>query len=189
MAESMADPTEANPGARQRALAWTAAAVLVAIPLLLLQLVEPFAWQPAHAVFGTAIVVAVGALYEAAVRIPPRRAFVAGVALAALGIALTVWFNGAVGIIGSDDDPANRVFLVVIGVALTGLAIGAFRPGVLPAALVATAVAQAGVFVWALVGGHGFIGPITVFFCALWLAAAALVRRGLRQRAHRRGAG
>ena len=32
----------------------------------------------------------------------------------------------------------------------------------------------------ALAAGLGFTGPITVFFCSLWLTAAALFRRAAR---------
>ncbi len=50
-------------------------------------------------------------------------------------------------------------------------------------AMVAAAIAQVLVFVFALVGGLGFTGPITVFFTALWLIAGWLFRKAASEQA------
>lgn len=106
-----------------------------------------------------------------------------GVALAAA--FLLTWINGAVGIIGSEDNDANMMFLGVLAIGIVGALIARGNPGGMARAMAATAVAQALVAVIALVGDLGAGGPIwpkdilvlTGFFLALWLLAAWLFRK------------
>ena len=98
-----------------------------------------------------------------------------GLALAA-GF-LTLWVNGAVGIIGDESDPANMIFVGVLAVGLLGALIGRFEPSGMARAMNATAAAQVLAFVIALVAGWGFLGPITLFFLAFWLGSAQQFRK------------
>ena len=170
-------------GARWRIAAWAGAAALVVVPVLAWRAYQPFAFEPGHGIMAALVTLVSGLAYEIAVRLPARRTLAGGLALNLLGILTTVWFNGAVGIIGSEDDPANRMFLVPIGIALAGLAVASYRPGVAALVLVMATFGQLGTFFHALAAGYGFIGPITVFFCAIWLAASFLYRRAERHRA------
>ena len=65
-----------------------------------------------------------------------------------LGIALAtglilVWMNLAVGLIGSEDNPANLMYVGVLVIGIVAAVIGAFRPRGMTRALFATAIAQA----------------------------------------------
>jgi len=112
----------------------------------------------------------------------------AGVALAASFVL--VWINGAVGIIGSENNDANLLFFGVLAVGVIGAVIARFRATGMARALVATAAAQALVAAIAVTAGWGSDGPVwprdilllTAFFVALWLVSAGLFRTAARGR-------
>ena len=128
-------------------------------------------------IFLAALTVATGVAHEVATRVPARLAYAAALALALFAAVAPILINGAVGIVGSEDNDANRAFLVPPIVAgLAGLA-ALLRARWMAWAMLAAAIAQVGVFAWLWASGLGFTGPITVFFSALWLIAASLFRR------------
>jgi len=90
---------------------------------------------------------------------------------------LSIWINLAVGIIGSEDDPANLIYLAVIAIAAAGTILAGFRPLGMARAMLGAAIAQGLAFLAPLIAGLGFTGPITVFFVVLWLLSAWLFRR------------
>jgi hypothetical protein len=166
-------------GALQRSLlVWGGAAALAAGPILAMGLVS----EPNELVFIGAIVACIGVGYEIATRLPARLAYAAGLALAVLTALAIVFANGAVGIIGSEDNPENRVFFAPIAVAVLAALAARLRARGLALAMAATAVAQIGVFVFAWVAGYGFTGPISLFFTAMWLIAGGLFRRAAAAR-------
>jgi thiazole synthase ThiGH ThiG subunit len=61
------------------------------------------------------------------------------VALALVAAMLLVWVNLAVGIIGSEDNPANIMYLGVHAVLILGALLALFRPQGMARALFATA--------------------------------------------------
>lgn len=102
----------------------------------------------------------------------------------ALGTALVlVWINLAVGIIGSEDNPANLMYLGVLAVGVVGAMHGRFQPQGMARALYATALAQALVAMIALAAGWGFGVPLILngIFVALWVGSALLTRADRRQ--------
>lgn len=136
-----------------------------------------------------ALLAGVGVIYALAARISFSTAYraAAGVALAA-GFIL-VWINGAVGIIGNENNDANMMFLGILAVAIVGALLARFQPKGMSRALLATALAQVLVAVVALVlelGATGAIWPrdllvLTAFFTAMWFTAAVLFRKAARQ--------
>ncbi|HOI29631.1 MAG TPA: hypothetical protein PLZ15_07680 [Melioribacteraceae bacterium] len=100
----------------------------------------------------------------------------------AVGAALfMMWANLAVGIIGNEDNPANIMYLWVIGVGVVAAVIAQFKPKGMSYALLATALTQVIVVVIAYIEGNGntfseFRELITVngFFIALWIISSAL---------------
>ena len=164
-------------GRKWRAMAWGSAAALILLPLVAMQFTQEVAWDLADFAFAIAMVLVVGVTFELAVRVSRSSAYRAAVAVALAAAVLLVWINLAVGIIGNEETPANLTYFGVVAVALAGAVAARFRADGLARAMVAAAIAQAGVFVWALIAGFGFTGPITVFFCGLWLLSAWLFRK------------
>ena len=160
-----------------RIAAWAAAALMLLLPLIAMQFTDEVAWDVTDfAVFG-ALLVGVGGFLELAVRKTANSSYRTGAGLALLAAFLLVWMNGAVGIIGSEDDDANLMFFGVVAVGLIGAVMARFEPRGMARAMVATAGAQVLAFAVALVAGWGSAGPVTVVFCVLWLGAAWLFRR------------
>lgn len=160
-----------------RIAAWSAAALVLLLPLIAMQFTDEVVWPASDfAIFGVMLAVAGGSL-EFAARKTGDFTYRYAVGFAVAAAFLLLWVNGAVGIIGSDDNVANRIYDGVLAVGLLGAVIARFRPRGMSYAMFATAGAQVLAFVIALVAGWGHTGPITIFFTALWLASAFLFRR------------
>lgn len=109
----------------------------------------------------------------------------AAVGLAVAAAFVLVWINLAVGIIGSEDNPAKLMYGGVLAGGIIGGVIARFQPVGMARALSATALAQAWVGVIALTAGFGSTTPsfpeavvfLTGFFAALWLISAWLFRK------------
>ena len=165
-----------------RNVGWGAGAALLLVPLVSMQVTDEVDWGIEDFAVAFALVLGVGVTYELTVRMTRSTAYRAGVGIALAAAFLLVWINLAVGIIGSEDNPANHMFFGVLAVALAGAAIARFRPRGMARALVATAAAQVLVAVIALGAGLGFLGPVTVFFAGLWLASAWLFGKAAREK-------
>jgi hypothetical protein len=171
-------------GSRWRIVAWGTAAALILLPLLAMQVTDEVAWDLADFAFAGTLVVGVGVTYELAARMTRNSAYRAAVAVALAAAFVLVWVNAAVGIIGSEDNPANMMYGGVLAVGIIGAIIARFQPGGMARALVATALAQALVAVITIVGRLGFpaSGPLELlalngFFVALWFISAWLFRK------------
>lgn len=109
--------------------------------------------------------------------------FAAGFALVTAFVL--VWVNGAVGIIGSENNDANLLFFGVPAVALVGALIARFRPGGMAYVMFAAAMAQVLIAAVALLAGWGNEGPawprdilvMSGFFTAMWLLSGLLFRK------------
>ncbi len=164
-------------GSRWRPAAWGGTAALMVVPVLAMRLADPAPSDPGDFIFLGILLAGVGVAFELAVRATDRNAYrmAAGIALAAA--LLSMWINLAVGIIGSEDNPANWIYAGVLAVAAAGAVVARFRPRGMALAMAATAAAQVIAFVVALAAGLGFTGPISVFFTGLWLISAWLFRK------------
>lgn len=176
-----------NGGGRWRMAAWGGAAALLLLPLGAMQVTDQVAWTPSDFALAGALLGGAGLVFELAARMTGG-----GAQRAALGVAvgtavLLVWANGAVGLIGSEDDPANRMYGGVLAVGLVGALLARLRPWGMARAMAATALAQglvAGIALGAGLGGPAS-PPVEVLgvnglFAALWLLSAALFRRAAR---------
>lgn len=105
-------------------------------------------------------------------------------AVAIVAVLVLVWLSLGVGIIGSDGDPANRMYFAVLAVGVTGALIARFRPRAMARVLMAMALAQALIAAIAITTGLGrpWSGPLELlllngFFVAVFLGAAWLFSR------------
>ncbi len=176
-------------GSHWRPAVWGAAALVLLLPMFAMQFTDEVDWDLADfAIFGAMLVGACGT-YELAARTTGNSAYQAAVGVALAGAFILVWMNLAVGIIGSEDDPANLMYGGVLAVGIIGAIAARFQPQGMARALVATALAQASVAVIALIAGWGSTGAnwpgpvvfLTGFFAALWLLSARLFRKAARE--------
>ena len=173
---------------RWRIAAWAAGALMLLLALVAKQFIGEVSWVNHLAQTG-ALLIGVGVAVELASRKTGEAAYRAAVGLA-LGSALLLgWVNGAVGIIGSEDNEANLMYGGVLVVGAIGALIARFRAEGMARVLFATALAQTLVAVIALVGrmGSGPLEIVTIngFFVALFVGSAVLFWKAARGRPDR----
>jgi hypothetical protein len=164
-------------------VAWSAGSLMFGAALVAKQFVGEPDWIGTLGQSG-ALLVGVGVAMDLARGVAGEAAYTAGVCLAVGAALLLGLVNGAVGIIGSEDEAANLMYWVVPLVGIIGSVIARLRPRGMARALAATAVVQALVGAVALVGQMGApaSGPfelvtINGFFVALFAGAAVLFSR------------
>jgi len=157
--------------------------------ILLIPLLAAPTWTLFDFVFAGALIFGTGLTYVLAARKAGNIAYRAAVGVALAAAFILVWVVGAVGIIGTEDDNANLMYVGVLAVGIIGAIIARFRPHGMARALFATALAQALVAVIALIFGLGSGSPPGVlgililngFFVALFLGSALLFRYAARE--------
>jgi hypothetical protein len=168
---------------------WIVAVLLLLMLMVAMQFTDDMNWDETDfLVLGAMLLAACGA-YELAVRMTGNTAYRAAVGVAVVAAFILVWMNLAVGIIGSEDNPANLMYGGVLAVTILGGLIVRFRPHGMARVLAATALAQTFVGVIALMAGLGSTGAnwprvivvLTSFFSALWLISAWLFRKAARE--------
>lgn len=168
-----------------RIVGWGIAALILLHPLVAMQFSDEVNWHAGDFALMGALLGSVGLGFELAVRRTGNAAYrtAAGVALAAT--FLLVWINGAVGIIGSEQEDANLLHGGVLAVGLLGAIVARLQPARMARAMAATALAQALVPVIASTLGLRSIPSVwssevlalTGFFAAMWLLSAWLFRQ------------
>lgn len=154
-----------------RAAGWTLGALFLLVPFTAQRLgVEVVNWTRFDFLFAAGMVLAVGVPLEIAARFAHRRGYRIAVGMALVGAFLTVWFTGAVGIIGSEEHPANLIYILALAVGLLIAFVTLFRPRGMATAVFAVAAVQAAAPVLALTVFRppvpiGELGPALV--CAL----------------------
>jgi hypothetical protein len=170
---------------RLRIVAWSAAAILLLLPLIAMQFTDQVVWEATDfAIFG-AMLVSGGLVFELAARKTVNNAYRSAVGVALAAAIFLLFVTGAVGLIGTENDDANLMFVGILAVGVLGVMIARFRPQGMARAMFATSLAQVLVAVIALSAGFGSTGPIwpldilasTGFFTGLWLISAWLFRK------------
>jgi hypothetical protein len=175
-----------NRSARRRSgwriAVWGGASLLLLLPWIAMRFTGEVAWDPADfAIFGALLFAACGT-YELTARLTGNRAYRTGVGIAVAAAVVLIWINLAVGIVGTEDDPANLMFAGVLAVGIIGALVARFQPRGMARALTATALVQASVAVVALLAGWEMETVILpMFFAALWLTSAWLFRKAARE--------
>lgn len=175
---------------RWRITGWSAVGIILLLPLIAMQFTEEVNWTGGDFVFAGVLLASVGIAYELAVRKSSDTVYRCAAAVALAAAFLLVWVNGAVGIIGSENNAANLMYAGVLAVAISGAFVAQCRPRGMARAMFATALAQVLVGVIALAAGLGASGPgwpldvvgCTGLFAALWLLSAWLFRSAARGR-------
>lgn len=143
-----------------------------------------FGWSAGDFAFAAIILFTGCLIFDLAARRAPNFAYLAGAASAlAAGFGLIV-VNGAVGLVGSEDEAHNLWFLAVILVAIAGTVMARGRPRGMARTMLAAAATHILVSVALLVEAAGvsdgdprmeIVG--LAMFAAIWLVSAGLFRR------------
>ena len=174
---------------RWRIALWGAAALLWLLPLIAMQFTAEMNWDETDfIVFGAMMAGACGA-FELAARLTGNGAYRAAAAIALAAAFLLIWINLAVGIIGSEDNPANLMYFGVLAIGIAGAVVARFKAAGMARALAAMAIAHVLIAVITLAAGLGSEGAnwpqvifvLNGFFAAMWLASAWLFRKAVRE--------
>jgi hypothetical protein len=178
----------------RRLIVWAVVvALILLIPLVAMQFTSEVNWTLSDFVFAGVLLFGTGLTYELA-RKAGGIAYGAAVGVALAAAFLLVWINGAVGIIGNEDNPANLMYGGVLAVGIIGAMIARFQPQGMARALFATALTQLLVPVIALIvwrpsldDAPGIVGVfmLNAFFVILFAVSALFFRRAVRERNRR----
>ena len=168
-----------------RIIGWGTAVVLLAAPFVAMQLhAEGVNWSAGDFIVAGTIFAIVGGLLELAVWKIASGWYRAGVAVALLGYLLVVWSNLAVGIVGSEHNPANQLFFLALLIGIAGACVARFRAKGMAYAMVAVAGSLMVAFAVASAGPtdepfvkHSVEFAGTSIFAAILLGSAWLFRR------------
>jgi hypothetical protein len=164
-----------------RIAGWSLAALILLLPLVAMRFTDEVTWTGGDFVFAAVLIGGLGLAFELSVRRSRSPAYRAGAAFALAAAFLVVWANGAVGMIGDEDNPYNLLFGAVLLVALLGSAIARFRPTGMTLATAAAGLVQIGVALGGLpVDPRGAI--FSVVLAGPWLLSAVLFRAAARER-------
>ena len=171
-----------------RIAAWAAAVVFLLAIAVAAQFTGEVRWSAGDFVLAGVLLFGSLGAYELVARMTSNSAYRAGFGVAIAAVLLLIWINGAVGIIGSENNDANLMYGGVVAVAVIGTLVARFRPRGMARTMFATAFAQALVAVIALIGGLGApaSGPAEIvllngFFVALFAGSARLFQEVARE--------
>jgi hypothetical protein len=140
---------------RQMLYVALATASLLMVPLVAMRFTDEVNWSLFDFIVMGILLSGTGLTYVLISRMSDSIAYRAAVGVAVVAGFLLIWVNLAVGIIGSEDNPANAMYIGVLAVGMIGAGIARLRPRGMARALFATALAQMLVPVIALI----FWGP------------------------------
>jgi len=171
-----------------RLIGWTIVAGLLIIPAIAMRFTKEVHWTASDFIFAGVVLIGSGAIAELAVRASGAWSYRFGAGLAVLATVLLLWINGAVGIIGSENHPANLLYLGVILAAFVGAVASQFRARGLSLSMASAALIQAAIGIVAVLRGWGEgsenwprpVIVLSIIFGLIWLASAALFRRAAR---------
>ena len=170
-----------------RAIGWSAAAVLLLLPLVAMRFTSEVNWTLSDFLVMGALIGTCGLVLEL-VRLSENLTYRLAATVAVAAAFLLVWVNLAVGFLGNEGNLANLMFLGVILVAAIGALIVRARAKGMVQVLTATAAAQvlAGIVGyaagWASPGPQGLyeVALGTTLFTGLWLLSAFLFGKAAR---------
>lgn len=167
-----------------RIFGWGCALGLIFLPLIAMQFTAEVKWTASDFVAAIVMIGMTGGALELAVRTSASPWSRAGAAVMILTSFLLIWMNLAAGLLGSEDNPANILFLLVIGITIVGSIATRLRAAPMVRTMLATAIVQVLVATTALAAGWASPGREGIYevvmgstlFGGLWLISAALFR-------------
>jgi hypothetical protein len=159
-----------------RAIGWGAAISLLVLPAVAMRFTDEVNWTAGDFVFAGLLFGGVGLGIEFLVRQSANLSYRVGAVLALLAAFLNVWVNGAVGMIGSEDNPYNLLFIGVIALSAIGAAAARLRPAGISRAMLAAGAAHLAIAAGgALSDVRGAV--LSMIIGSVWLGSAWLFGR------------
>lgn len=157
---------------------------LLLIPLIAMQFTDEVVWTLFDFIFAGTLLFGTGLTYKLITRKSGEIAYRFAVGFALFAGLFLIWSNGAVGIIGSENNDINLLYFLVIFVGIIGAFIARFRSNGMSLTMFAMAIAQALVAVIALFTGMQHLPYSSVyeilavngFFIMLFVVSAMLFR-------------
>ena len=171
-----------------------ATASILMVPLVAMLFTTEVNWNLLDFVVMGILLFGTGLTYVLISKVSDSMAFRTAIGVAVVAGLLLIWVNLAVGIIGSEDNPTNLLYLGVLIVGIIGAGIARFQQRGMAHAMFATALAQLLVPVIAMIIWRpsldeppGILGVfiLNAFFAALFVVSALLFKRA----AHKQKAG
>src|SRR5688500_8897291 len=125
-----------------RMAVWGGAAALLLAPAVASQVSDEMKWDSADFILVGLMLAAACGIWELAMNKTRNWSYAAAVVVAAGTAFLLFLVNGAVGILGSEDNPVNLLYFGVITLALGGAVIVRFQAEGMARAMAVTAGAQ-----------------------------------------------
>jgi hypothetical protein len=170
---------------RQMLYVALATILLLLIPLVAMRFTDEVNWTALDFTVMGILLFGTGLTYVLISRLSDSIVYRAAVGVAVLAGLFLIWGNLAVGLIGSENNPANLMYAGVLAIGFIGAGIARFRPRGMMRALFATAIAQALVPIIALIIWRptldeppGIVGVFILngFFVGLFVVSALLFR-------------
>lgn len=164
-----------------RTAGWSIAALLLIAPAIAMKFDHTGVnWTASDFIFAGVVFALIGGLFELAARASRNISYRAAVVAAVASGFLQLWITLAVGIIGSEDNPANWTYIAVVLTALSVSAVAIGNPRALSRAMAVMAGLQLLFCALHLVDGH-FTAVIDLFFTSLWIMSSRLFKRAADQ--------
>lgn len=171
-----------------------ATGLLLLVPLVGMQFSDEIVWTLSDFIIAGVLLFGTGLAYTVVTHIlAPLKGdnliYRVAVGLALLTGLFLVWANLAVGVIGSEDNPANLMYYGVIAVGLIGAAWSRFKPLGMMRTMFAMAIAQSLIAAIALLSGM-HLSPVSSipeiinvngFFVTLFVVSALLFRHAAQE--------
>lgn len=163
--------------------------LLLLVPLVAMQFTHEVNWTFSDFVFAAVLLFGTGLTYVLIARKWNTLTYKLAVGVGVMAGLLLVWANAAVGLVGSEENPANLLYLGVPAVALVGAFVARFRPlgmsnAMFAASLTYVVVTVVALFVWTPAPGTAepsayFVNVLIAngMFAALWAVSGWLFRR------------
>ncbi len=167
-----------------------ATASILMVPLVAMLFTTEVNWSLFDFIVMGILLFSTGLTYILISKVSDSMAFRTAVGVAVVAGLLLIWVNLAVGIIGSEDNPANLLYVGVLFVGIIGAGITRLQLRGMAHTMFATALAQMLVPVIALIIWRpsldeppGIVGVfiLNAFFAALFVVSALLFRRAAQK--------
>ncbi len=153
-----------------RIAAWAGAGLILLLPLVAMQFSSEVNWTAFDFVIAAIMLGSLVGAFELVVRLSGSMPYRAAVVIGAVAAFLMVWVQGAVGLVGSENDLFNLLFLLPLLVGAAGCFIAGFKAPGMSRVLTAMAVLQA----ITLAIGYAVTRDTDSFLIAFWVFAWSL---------------